>query len=294
MPQASGNGKALQPSGPDNGRGPDHERDRILHSLDELAREFSEMTDPPASSSAPPLAQVTMHGDDEPESAAGSERTPSHRRLIMGGAMALVYLGILGAAGFGIARFVGTTAPERPTAVSLARHEIVPAAASAAALRPVATDASAPVAPAASPPPAAASAAAEAAPAPPAAAVAAAPAPAAKAVASEPVSASPPRTVAVDATEAALLRQRGDLLRVEGDIAQARLFYERAAGLGDGEAALLAGDTYDPARLASWGVVGIPGDPAMATRWYQRALALGATMNGRLDAQAQLDQHDKN
>jgi hypothetical protein len=75
--------------------------------------------------------------------------------------------------------------------------------------------------------------------------------------------------------EIAVLVTRGDDFLKAGDIASARLFYERAADAGDGAAALRLGATFDPGLLARAGIRGIPGDPAMASAWYRRARDLG-------------------
>ena len=68
---------------------------------------------------------------------------------------------------------------------------------------------------------------------------------------------------------------RGDSFIGAGDIASARLFYERAADAGDGSAALRLGATFDPGFLAQGGVRGIFGDRALALSWYRRARDLG-------------------
>ena len=60
-----------------------------------------------------------------------------------------------------------------------------------------------------------------------------------------------------------------------GDIAGARLLFERAADTGSGRAALLLGETYDPDVLAGMGVLGAKGDFAKARRWYAKANELG-------------------
>jgi hypothetical protein len=65
---------------------------------------------------------------------------------------------------------------------------------------------------------------------------------------------------------------RGDVFLRAGDVASARLFYERAAEAGDGHAALLVGATFDPTFLARFGLRNMPGDPAKARFWYHRAL----------------------
>lgn len=73
------------------------------------------------------------------------------------------------------------------------------------------------------------------------------------------------------------LRARGDALFGNGDIVSARLFYERAAEGGDGQAALRLGESYDPAFLKQAGITGIRGDNTTANRWYLQALELGVS-----------------
>jgi hypothetical protein len=77
------------------------------------------------------------------------------------------------------------------------------------------------------------------------------------------------------AAETAALVARGDALLSTGDMVSARLFYERAAGGGDGGAALRLGATFDPGFLSRTGVRGAAGDPTQASSWYRRALDLG-------------------
>jgi hypothetical protein len=81
--------------------------------------------------------------------------------------------------------------------------------------------------------------------------------------------ASPPM-----AAEIAELLARGDSFVVIGDIASARVFYERAASAGDGRAALRMGTTFDPAFLRRAGLPRTFGDPAQARSWYRRAFDL--------------------
>lgn len=76
------------------------------------------------------------------------------------------------------------------------------------------------------------------------------------------------------AAEIAELLARGDSFVVVGDIASARVFYERAAGAGDGRAALRMGTTFDPAFLRRAGLPHTFGDPAQARSWYRRAFDL--------------------
>jgi hypothetical protein len=75
--------------------------------------------------------------------------------------------------------------------------------------------------------------------------------------------------------EIAALVTRGDAFLSAGDIASARLFYERAADAGESAAALRLGATFDPNFLDRAGVRGSPGDPAQAESWYRRARDLG-------------------
>jgi hypothetical protein len=79
----------------------------------------------------------------------------------------------------------------------------------------------------------------------------------------------------VSAEEIAALLARGDTLLRRGDVASARLFYERAANAGDGQAALRVGATFDLAFLGRDVLRGVFGDPAEARLWYQRARDLG-------------------
>jgi TPR repeat protein len=84
-------------------------------------------------------------------------------------------------------------------------------------------------------------------------------------------------------TEMTELRDHGDSLLRNGDVASARLFYERAAGAGDGRAALRLGATFDPEFLGRLGLSKLQANPAEARSWYSRARDLGA-----VDAKRQL------
>jgi hypothetical protein len=81
----------------------------------------------------------------------------------------------------------------------------------------------------------------------------------------------PPGSAALNSA----LLARGDALFVTGDVNAARLFYERAANAGHGQAALQLGETFDPAFLARTGFIGALANVGMAARWYQRARELG-------------------
>jgi TPR repeat protein len=80
--------------------------------------------------------------------------------------------------------------------------------------------------------------------------------------------------------EIAALLARGDWLFATGDVASARLLYERAAGVGEARAAVKLGETFDPAFLSRRNLRGARADPAMAVFWYRRARDLGASDAG--------------
>ena len=84
-----------------------------------------------------------------------------------------------------------------------------------------------------------------------------------------------PRAHHLSAAEIAELIGRGDQTLATGDIAAARLFYERAAESGSAAAARQVGKTYDPLFLAAAQARGIRGDPVAAARWYRKASAGG-------------------
>jgi hypothetical protein len=77
------------------------------------------------------------------------------------------------------------------------------------------------------------------------------------------------------AAEIAALVARGDAFLRAGDIASARLFFERAANTGDARAAMRMAVTYDAAFLERAGLRGLRGDAERATFWYRRARDLG-------------------
>jgi type II secretory pathway predicted ATPase ExeA len=69
----------------------------------------------------------------------------------------------------------------------------------------------------------------------------------------------------------AALMTRGDQSLGLGDIAAARLLYQRAAEAGNASAATALGKTYDP----NFAAPGSKPSPARATEWYQKAITLG-------------------
>jgi hypothetical protein len=83
--------------------------------------------------------------------------------------------------------------------------------------------------------------------------------------------------VKLDPPDIRALITRGDSLLALGDIAAARLLYERAASLGSGRAATAVGRTYDPQELAKLRVSGPKPDKALAASWYRSGATLGDT-----------------
>ena len=91
----------------------------------------------------------------------------------------------------------------------------------------------------------------------------------------------PPGSPTLEMTE---LLDHGDTLLRNGDVASARLFYERAADAGDGRAALRLGATFDPEFLGRLGLSKLQANAAEARSWYSRARDLGT-----VDAKSQLN-----
>jgi len=71
-----------------------------------------------------------------------------------------------------------------------------------------------------------------------------------------------------------LLVQRGNAMIASGDLAAARLLFQRAAEAGNAVAANSLAQTYDPAYLARYRATGIQPDATLAKEWYRRAQAL--------------------
>jgi hypothetical protein len=91
----------------------------------------------------------------------------------------------------------------------------------------------------------------------------------------------PPSTISrLSAAEIAALLARGDKFLGIGDIASARLYYERAADAGDAMAAIRLATTFDSAFLKQAGFRGHLGDAAQALSWYRRARDLGTAGAG--------------
>ena len=91
---------------------------------------------------------------------------------------------------------------------------------------------------------------------------------------------APERAPHLSAGQITELLDRGDSFLHAGDVASARLFYERAADAGDWQAAIRMGATFDPAFLGRAGVRTV-GEPTKAQSWYLHALDLGAPKTDR-------------
>jgi hypothetical protein len=86
-----------------------------------------------------------------------------------------------------------------------------------------------------------------------------------------------PIAPAFSRAEIAGLLARGDWMFAKGNIASARLLYERAADAGEARAAVRLGETFDPVYLDGSNLRGMKGDPDTAVFWYRHARDLGAT-----------------
>ncbi len=71
------------------------------------------------------------------------------------------------------------------------------------------------------------------------------------------------------------LMRNGDKLMTMGDPMGARQFYLKALKLGDKQAALKVGQTYDPTIFAEMNVQGLKPDPQLALRYYLEARTAG-------------------
>jgi len=93
-----------------------------------------------------------------------------------------------------------------------------------------------------------------------------------------------PRTVAmrpIDPAELELLVKRGQEYLNIGDIVSARLLLRRAAAMGDAQAALMLGASFDPSVLVELGVLGFAPDVTQARAWYQQAQERGSAEASR-------------
>ena len=85
-----------------------------------------------------------------------------------------------------------------------------------------------------------------------------------------------PALTPADRENAEKLVARGERDLEQGNIAQARQFFLRAAQTGLARGALMLAATYDPRELARMRAVSVQPNIAEARRWYMRAVELGA------------------
>jgi hypothetical protein len=86
-----------------------------------------------------------------------------------------------------------------------------------------------------------------------------------------------PLSPSLPKVQIASLLVRGDAAFRRGDLATARLFYERTIEAGEGRGALGTGATYDPFFLRRFHLWTQRADPSAARAWYLRARDLGAS-----------------
>jgi TPR repeat protein len=97
---------------------------------------------------------------------------------------------------------------------------------------------------------------------------------------------------AEDASVIAAKMKIGVELMTYGEVAAARVMFQRAAEAGDGAGAFALAETYDPLVLGGLRLrEGIMPDLALARAWYERARDLGSLeARDRISRLAQLPQ----
>ena len=83
--------------------------------------------------------------------------------------------------------------------------------------------------------------------------------------------------VSIHPQTGAVILRAGTPYFEDGNVASARLFYERAANEGLAQGAMALAATYDPDEIARRNLRGVTPDAKTAARWYQRARQLGAS-----------------
>ncbi len=92
---------------------------------------------------------------------------------------------------------------------------------------------------------------------------------------------APPKGVIQQAEIEDLIREGNKRMR-EGDIVEARQFYLKAVNLGDAEAALAMGRSFDPIYFARIDKKNAEPDVAKAFDWYRKAMDSGATQTAKI------------
>lgn len=83
------------------------------------------------------------------------------------------------------------------------------------------------------------------------------------------------KSTPAELAQAERLVAHGRYYFAQGDVAVARQYFGRAAGLGLPIAAFRLAETHDPYELTRISAHGLKADPAEARRWYERAMQLG-------------------
>jgi hypothetical protein len=104
----------------------------------------------------------------------------------------------------------------------------------------------------------------------------------------EPEAVNAPAAQPINPEDAVLMERGRDLLK-SGDVASARLVFDRLAYAGIADAALALATTYDPRYLAQHNLIGVAGDETKAHNWYQRASELGSIEASRILARINAD-----
>jgi len=92
-----------------------------------------------------------------------------------------------------------------------------------------------------------------------------------------PGAADVPAALRLEGDEIARLMKQGRQLLANGQIAPARLIFQRVAEAGEASAALALAETFDGSVLERVGAKGVLPDPVSARTWYEKAASLGAT-----------------
>jgi TPR repeat protein len=80
------------------------------------------------------------------------------------------------------------------------------------------------------------------------------------------------------AEDVATYLEKGEEKVAAGDLAAARLFFERVARSGDPRGALAMAKTFDPNVLSALPIIGGKADPEAARSWYERAKSMQASL----------------
>jgi hypothetical protein len=89
---------------------------------------------------------------------------------------------------------------------------------------------------------------------------------------------TPVPSVTLSPEEIATHLQKGDERVRAGDLAAARLYFDRVVRSGDPRGAVAMAKTYDPDVLGKLPIIGLKGDGDAAQAWYERAQIMQAAL----------------